>query len=237
MSDQIEIKIDGKKLTPEKFIEAAKSFFDLIEGVAKNVTSEPIKWGVELDKGSAIIRAVVKNPSRASSLATDVICKGVRSLRSGVRTLPPGFTKTEVVATRRLAAIIDGGDVKSVSIKNGSAPEDLPQSVIVTADAILSGEATTAFGSIEGIVDSMSVKHGFICSIQDSAYRREITCYFSKDEVAKEARRGFEKRVMASGLIRYAREGHPTSIVVDAIRIFPEESELPTIEEVQALFK
>jgi hypothetical protein len=42
---------------------------------------------------------------------------------------------------------------------------------------------------------------------------------------------------MASGLIRYAREGHPTSISVNSIRIFPEESELPTIEEVQALFK
>ena len=237
MSNQIEIKIDGKKLTPDKFMEAAKSFFELIEGVAKNVTTTPIKWGVQLDKGSAIIRAVVQNPSEASSRATDAICKGVRSLRSGIRTIPPGFSKAEVTAARRLAAIIDGGDVQSISIKNGSAPEDLMQTVVTTADAILMGEATTAFGSIEGIIDSMSVKHGFCCSIQDVTYRREITCYFLKDEVAQEAKKGFEKRVLASGLIRYAREGHPTSISVNTIRIFPEESELPTIEEVQALFK
>ena len=125
----------------------------------------------------------------------------------------------------------------SISIKNGSTPEDLIQAVITTADAILSGEATTAFGSIEGIIDSMSVKHGFCCSIQDAAYKREITCYFQKDEAIEEAKKGFGKRVMAGGLIRYAREGHPTSITVDVIRIFPEESELPTIEEVQALFK
>ncbi len=237
MSNQIEVKIDGKKLTPEKFIEAAKSFFDLIEGVSKNITNEPIKWGVQLDKGSAIIRAIDLNPTEASRRTTAAICKGVRSLRSGIRTIPPGFSKTEVSAARRLAAIIDGGDVKTVSIKNGGAPEDFIQSVVSTADAILSGEATTAFGSVEGIIDSMSVKHGFCCSIQDATYKREITCYFQKDDVAKEAKKGFEKRVMASGLIRYAREGHPTSISVNSIRIFPEESELPTIEEIQALFK
>ena len=158
-------------------------------------------------------------------------------MRSGIRTIPSGFSKSEITAARRLAAIIDGGDIKSVSIKNGGAPEDLMPTILTTADAILTGEATTAFGSIEGIIDSMSLKHGFCCSIQDAAYKREITCYFQKDEAIEEAKKGFGKRVLAGGLIRYAKEGHPTSISVDTVRIFPDESELPTIQEVQALFK
>jgi hypothetical protein len=237
MSNQLEIKIDGKKLTPERFLEAAKSFFALVEGVASNLVTKPVNWIVEVDKGSTIFRMRPDNPTDESDRAVHAICKGVRSMRSGVKTIPYGFTKKEVQASRNLAALIDGTDVKSIAIKNGSAPEDFMQTVVTTADAILTGEATTAFGSIEGIIDSMSVKHGFCCSITDSAYKREITCYFPKDEAANEAKKGFEKRVMASGLIRYAREGHPTSISVNSIRIFPEESELPTIEEVQALFK
>lgn len=236
MSNQIEIKIEGK-LTPKRFIEAVQSFFSLVEGVAKNVTGSPVDWLVEVEKGSTVVRALVAKPSRESDKALEAVCRGVRSLRSGTRTLPFGFTKREVLASKNLAALVDGDDVHSISIKNGSAPEDMPQAIVDTADAILFGEAYTAFGSIEGKIDSLSDKQTFICSITDTVYHREITCYFQKDEVAEEAYRGFRKRVLAGGLIRYAKEGHPTSIVVDTIRIFPEESELPTIEEVQALFK
>jgi hypothetical protein len=237
MSNQIEIKIDGKKLTPEKFLEAAKSFFDLIGGVAKNVAAKPVNWAVESDKGSTIIRTRIQNPSDESRQVIHAICRGVRSLRSGNKTIPHGFTKNEIVASRRLTAIIDGDGVKSVSIKNGSAPEDLLETIIATADSILSGETSTAFGSIEGTLDSLSMRHGFSCSVYEPRLQREIICYFQKTEVEQEAYRGFGKRVLAGGLIRYAKEGYPTSISVDTIRIFPDESELPTIEEVQALFR
>lgn len=236
MSNQIEIRIEGK-LTPEKFIEAVQSFFVLIEGVAKNVVNSPVNWLVEVDKGSKIVRALVDNPSLESGKAVDAICRGVRSLRSGNRIIPYGFTKREVLASKNLAALNDGDCVQSIFIQNGGEAEGVPLAIVETAEAILSGEAYTAFGSIEGKIDSLSDKQGFICSITDPIYHREITCYFQKDEVAEEAYRGFRKRVLAGGMIRYAKEGHPTSIVVDTIRIFPEESELPTIEEVQAIFK
>jgi hypothetical protein len=235
MNDQVEITIEGK-LTPEKFIEAIRAFFDMVEGVAKNVTAKPIRWVVEVEKGSARVRGRVENPSVESGHAVDTICRGVRSLRSGARTIPYGFTKREVLACKSLAAL-NGDGIRSISIKNGSEPEDVPQTIVETAESILSGEAFTAFGSIEGKIDSISDKQNFICSITDPVFHHDITCYFQKSEVAEEAYRGFRKRVMAGGLIRYAKEGHPTSIVVDTIRIFPAESELPTIEEVQALFK
>jgi hypothetical protein len=237
MNDKIEIKIEAKKLTPEKFIEAVKAFFALIEGVANNVAQKPVNWAVEVDKGSAIVRGRVVNPSVESGQSIDAVCRGVRSLRSGIKTIPHGFTKKEVMASKNLAVLIDGNNVQSISIKNGNAPEDLPQTIIATAEAILSGENHTAFGSVEGKIDSLSDRHGFSCSVYEPFLRREITCYFPKPEIEQEAIKGFRKRVLAGGLIRYAKEGYPTSIVVDTIRIFPDESELPTIEEVQALFK
>ncbi len=237
MSDHIEIKIEGSGLTPDKFIAAAKSFFDLIQGVSKNVTGKQINWLVEVDKGSAVLRGRAERPSADADMAVDSINRGIRSLRSGIKSIPNGFTRDEVRACHTLAGLVDGTKIRSIFIQNGAAPEDLSSAVVSSADAILTGETYTAFGSLEGKIDSMSDRQHLCCSIYDSYLRREVTCYFQEEAVFEEAVKGFRKRVLAGGMIRYAKEGHPTSIVVDTIRIFPEESELPTIEEVQAIFK
>jgi hypothetical protein len=42
---------------------------------------------------------------------------------------------------------------------------------------------------------------------------------------------------LAGGLIHYAKEGHPVSITVDSIRLFPPDSELPNVEEIQEIYK
>jgi hypothetical protein len=237
MKDKIEIKVDARKLTPEKFLAAAESFFAIVQGVAKNVVQQPIQWSVEVQEGSTVIRMRAQNPSDASEKALDAVIRGMHSLRSGNPVIPPGFTKEEIRASKYLAEVINGTDIQSISIKNGAEPEPLSPAIASVADAILSGEHHTAFGSLEGKLDSLSDRHGFSCSIYEPLLRREIVCYFQKDEIKEEAVKGFRKRVLAGGLIRYAKEGHPTSIVVDTIRIFPEESELPTVEEIQEIYK
>ena len=142
MSDQIEIKIDAKRLTPDAFLASAKDFFALVEGVAKNVTTTPINWGVEVDKGSAIVRMRVENPSRDSTMALSIVSQGLRAMRTGTRVIPKGFTVPEIYAARRLAKLSDGENVQSVSIRNGGAPEALQDSVAHSADLILSGTNT-----------------------------------------------------------------------------------------------
>jgi hypothetical protein len=75
------------------------------------------------------------------------------------------------------------------------------------------------------------------CYVVEATYRRTIVCHFNKQELEEEALKGFRKRVLISGLIHYGAEGHPTSVDADYIRIFPEESELPTVEQIQAIYK
>lgn len=239
MSNQIEIKITAKRLTPEKFLEGAKEFCALIQGVAKNVTHTPIKWSVELDSGSNVMRMRAENPTAESENSLDLVSSGVRALRGGISTVPLGFTKREVEAAKILAALNDGEDVQSVSIQNGSSPEDMPLSIVEVANAILVRESHDAFGSVEGKVVSLSARQGFICIIYDPIERREITCYLQKPELRAEIIKGFEKevRVLAGGLIHYSKEGHPVNITVDAIRLFPPDSELPTVLEIQEIYK
>lgn len=237
MSNQIEIKIEATDLSPEKFLEAVTAFFELVRGVAKNIAHAPVNWKVEVDKGSAVVRAVVMNPTIESGECIDAVTRGVRSIRSGARIIPPGFTNREVRAARTLADLNDDTHIQSIALQNGSSPEPIPKTIVELADAILFREAYKDFGSLEGVIDSLSARHGSSCSVYEPLLRREITCYFQRQEVFEEAISAFRKRVLVGGLVRYAKEGYPTSMVVETIRVFPAEEELPTLEEIRALFK
>src|ERR1043166_3243964 len=231
MSNSIEIKIDGTRLTPEKFLSAVTEFLALVQGVAKNVAPEPIAWVVAVEHGSTVVRMIPEHPTTHSKQAIDVVCQGIRALRNGVRTMPYGFKRENVASARIIAAIVDGTEVREVTIRNGSAPENVPRSIVKVAEMILDGQNHIAFGSIEGKVVSLSAKHGYVCVIDDPTELREITCYLQTKEAQQKAVEGYTKRVMASGLIHYAKEGHPVSITVDEIRIFPPDSELPTLSD------
>jgi hypothetical protein len=133
--------------------------------------------------------------------------------------------------------LLDGRDINAVSIQNGDGLEIIPSSVSGVADRILQGQNYNEFGSVEGKIVSLSARHGFICIVYDDIEQREITCYLQSDAAQRDAVRGYTKRVMASGLIHYAAEGNPVSITVDEIRIFPGISELPTAQDIQAIYQ
>ncbi len=237
MSNQIQIKIEGPKLTPEKFVIAAKEFLALVQGVGENISTEKIEWVVEVNAGSAIIRMRDTGPTTQSERCITAVCEGMRALRSGIASLPYGFTRDNVLSAKRLADLSDGQEISTISVQNGNASENIPQSVSAVADRILKGQSYDEFGSIEGRIDTLSARHGFICTIYDDIEKREITCYLQTDSAQRDALRGYTKRVMASGLIHYAAEGHPVSITVDEIRIFPPAEELPSSQDIQAIYE
>jgi hypothetical protein len=237
MSNQIEIKIEAKRLTPDKFLAGAKDFFALVEGVAKNVTLHEIKWVVDVEKGSAIVRMRPEKPDADSEKVFTVVRQGIRALRNRTNVIPNGFTPNELGAAVRLTKLIDGEGVQLVSILNGGQPEELQASVIETAEAIISRQPQYAFGGIEGKIVALSAKHGIICTIYDPVQRREITCCLQSEQAQQEAIKGYTKRVLASGLIHYSKEGQAVNITVDNIRIFRPDSELPTLEDVQEVYK
>jgi len=239
MSNQIEIKIDAKKLTPEKFLEAATSFFGLVQGVAKNVVTLPVHWTVEVDKGSAIVRVRAENPTSDSEQCIETVSRGICSLRTGIHIVPYGFTKDEVRAAKTLAELTDGVDIQGVFIKNGKLPECLTPDVIKSADIILKTESSIAFGSIEGKVVNISLRQAFCCTIREPLYRKEVLCYLQDSKAQEDALESvkMKARVLVSGLIHYAKDGYPHSITADKVEVFPPQSDLPTLREIQNIYK
>jgi hypothetical protein len=238
MSDTIEIKIDGAKLTPETFILAVQQFFALIKGVTNNICgpSSQTNWTVEVEKGSNRVRGRVLNPTKESAQSIKAICAGINLLGEGFTGVPKGFTASEIRASQALAVLL-GKDVESITIQNGRTQAPLTREIVPTADIILGGSKFHAWGGLEGVINSMSDKHGFQCTIREQNYDRDVICYFQKIAIIEEAIRGFRHRALMNGLIRYTDEGLPDNMVVDAIIVFPEETELPTLAEIQAIYK
>ncbi len=236
MSNEIEAKIEGPNLTPDRFMKAARAFFELVQGVSKNLAGdgEEIPWTVEVASGSAVLRA--KSTGERGERVVEAIVRGVRALRSGVNAIPHGFGRDEVNAARVLANLVDGNAVTSIHLITGGEAEELSGTVVATTAAILEADKSIAFGSIEGVIETLSIRDGFRCTIFERNYRRGIVCHFTKAELEQEAHRAFGKRVLASGMIRYGKEGLPTTLNADALRVFPADSELPTANEIQAIY-
>ena len=241
MSDSIEIKFTAKQIPPAKFVAAVQQFFAVVQGVANNIAGaeSPIKWTIEAEHGSAIIRCKALTHVKEASESTEAVSCGLRALRMGTSRIPRFFTNTELRAAKDLANLID--DDFPIVIKNGAAPEELTAEIGRTADSILRGERYEAFGSIEGAVSSMARSNQFNkfeCEIRDQQSNKTIHCYFTRDEDARTAHAAFFRdKILVHGLIRYSKEGYPTSISADSIRVFSDESELPTVEDIQAIFQ
>jgi len=238
MSDHIEIKFTGKEISPEKFLTAVQNFVEIVQGVGRNITgaAHPIQWTIEADRGSAIIRVRAKNRVKEAGETTDAIRRGFHSLKTGSRVVPRGFTVTELRKTQELADLADSDF--PISIKNGNAPEELSRDIWRTVDAMLRRDKYEDFGSIEGNLRSITKGNRFECEIHDDQSARTVHCYFTSDEIAEQAWASFMKeRIVAHGLVRYDKEGCPTSVVADSIRSFTDESELPTVDDIQGIFR
>jgi hypothetical protein len=239
MSEKLEIRIEGPKVTPERFLNASKAFLEIVLGVSHNLSSSARDedWSVECDKGSSILR--VKTDVRERIPAVEAVELGFHALNSGLATLPHGFTKTEIRSAKVLGELVDGYFIQSISFSNGNPAANISKSLAKTADCILSGEKYTAFGSLEGTIQTLHGREGYpvACYISDIQYKRTIVCHFADKQHEKQAVKAFMKRVLVGGLIHYSREGMPTSIDADVFREFPDEDALPVLSDVQAIYR
>lgn len=93
----------------------------------------------------------------------------------------------------------------------------------------------TDYGTIEGRLETIQESYGNLqFFIRDMILRQRVRCYFP-EELLSEVFSNFRKRVEVSGLIHYRKSGAPISIEAEHIIPLPDDSELPTAEEVRGI--
>ena len=240
MSD-VTLKIEGRKITAEKFRRAIESFFDLITSVGRNITREDdsLTWIITVEPGSAKIHARPEAKSGNQyfeSRATTAVVTGVRSLESGTSRFPASFGDRAITAVRELGLIRDpeGEFISAVTVSSNGESAPISNHAIETVRDLI-GVERTEIGSIIGQLLSITDRGGFYFAIWDSLTDERVRCDVS-GKMLETVMDAFRKRVAVYGKIHYDRKERPKRITVEEIHVFKPEHELPSVDSVVGLF-
>jgi hypothetical protein len=117
-------------------------------------------------------------------------------------------------------------------------PEDRVKSPVIASIIREDWRANYSdYGTIEGRLETIQEVHGGLqFHIRDAMLRQKVRCYFP-EELLPEVFEKFRKRVEVSGLIHYRKNGAPIGIDAERIQPLPDDSELPTAEDVRGILR
>jgi len=238
-SDQLTLKIDGARITADRFLKAVSSFVALINDVSEKVTQErgAFRWIVSVEEGSAIVH-FRPEPHHAEARQLPV---SMRAIRDGFESLekrpqrPRYWSDNALRKAKDLAEVLDvaTGALDHVSVKANSHAQQITRKTSANVDALI-GSEYKSLGSIEGRLRTVTEAGGVHFVVQDAVTHNSIRCFFNEDNV-EEYIKAFRKRVSVYGEIRYRKDGEPVSISVHDFRVLRESQELPTANDVKGI--
>lgn len=205
---------------------------------------ERLYWGVKAMRsrnGTAPRRAVIEAMPRLlhqDDHNYNMAHKIIPALLSGTKTIvkkpvrPEFFTDGALDSLKDLAAIADG-DVREIFVNgslNGKAqrPIQLKATVRTNIDELI-GPRYRAIGSVEGSLETVSLHRGPRIFVYHHITHRAIKCTFDR-EMIEEVKTALGKRVVASGIVHYNRQGDPLRVEMEQLRVIG-QGYLPTTAE------
>ncbi len=233
------LKIDGQRITADRFLKAVSSFVALINDVSDTVTQErgAFRWLISVESGSAVVH-FRPEPRHADAA---LVSSSLKAINDGFKTLqkraerPRYWSDNALRKAKDLAEVldIDTGALDHVSVKADSIPISITRKVSANVDELI-GSEYKSLGTVEGRLRTMTEAGGLHFVVQDAVTHNNIRCFF-EDENDEIYIRAFRKRVAVYGEIRYRKDGEPISISVQKFRVLKESHELPSVKEMRGI--
>jgi hypothetical protein len=233
--NRLTLYLDGPRITAERFVRAVSAFFDLITEVAESVEGRkrPVKWIVTVSEGSTQVHAdplPVKPAVQVGLIATTVL-EGVRTIERSARR-PPNFSDYALRRVRDLGSVADGAEVERALVKLDRKAVSVRKDAVAHVDRIL-GVSVKDYGSIEGRLETISVRGGANLAVYDVLTDRKIECLIAPAQL-EDAWLALGQRVIVGGLIRYRKTGEPISIEAEHMQVLS-ASEAISADEVYGI--
>lgn len=230
----------GDNPTPERFLAAVKAFFGYVEELGNTLAPEGERptWTVHVKEGSALIG--VEPTPRTARNTLDLI-----------------YSRVEADIGRLVVGDIEGARLPDSVLKHLKSLSELTESprkgpteirLWVRRKPVVMEPAVARtiredwrsdyadFGTIEGRLDTIQDRGALQIQIRDVIFRQAVRCQIP-DDMLPRVFESFRKRVEASGIIHFRRNGVPISIDVENITTLPDDSELPTAADVKGILK
>lgn len=231
----------GDDTSPEKFMAAARAFFGYVNEITRALATsgETPQWYVRVREGSAII-GVDPAPSAPQNIVQSIYSKaetGFRWLANGTVD-DSGLPEPAIRHLRDLSELTAGarGALMNVKLWVRHKPLDVDSKI---AEVVREDWRTDYkdFGTVEGRLETIQDRDGKLqLQIRDAIFRQTIRCYFPED-MLNDAFDSFRKRVEISGIVHYRKNGAPISIEVAHIDRLPDDSDLPSPEDVCGILR
>lgn len=242
MAEPIFIKVAGHQsiLTPKTLVDAIKYFWEFLRYLDYAISGDPrgtVYWQIDhLSKGSP---ANISFRGQSRLVEKDFISEIETECIDGVNTINElGETKSSyseaainrVLKLAKLHTIKEPRDrVDEIKISTNGRLADVG---IITGQRITELRFARYYseGSVVGNLDSITVHHGHEFRVWEEISGRPVACRFSGEKL-EEIKKALGKRVLVFGQVQANDKGQVTSINIEGIESYPDESELPTIEE------
>lgn len=215
------LALEGE-VTLTDFSKAIREFEGLLKDLSNEVAAKAkIEWIIEnLESSSAIVtaRGIGRESDRIERVVSAFESIGASLERGNDIDYSPKIKK-------RIDSLIDVIDEKITAIRFETDPE---HSWTVGGKDKDSGSPISiiyTYGSIQGLVESMSKRKKLIFKLWDNLFDQAVTCYIS-EEYKNKMRDVWDKRVIVSGTIgRKSDSGMPVIVKnIADIEIVPEVS-------------
>ena len=243
MADQYSLRLhlDGEDIPFEQFVEAVGAFSKLIRHVADAVPKDsPVSWHTAIREGSLEVIAIpTSSDTSAPQAVSHAVVGGVREIASGSER-PDYFDDDALKCARSLARLRQNGrarGVEAISIGHQEQTENLGVEVVDHVNVVLA-RTDYAYGSVEGTLKMVSTVQALRCSLYERLNDRRVDCLFPnalRHQVFVAAEE--ERRVEATGKIRYSDDGHPQYISVEELFVFPDSKELPSYRDIKGILR
>ena len=232
----------GKGIPIRAFSDAARKFSDLLSELDVAVSgSQNHDWSiVGLGVGSAnmTIEPVLKQED-----GRDYGDKIISSALSGLELIereakrPDYFTDEALKKAKELVQVIDG-KVECIAVF-GKAESKATERVRITQRIAahvdqLVGTNSVATGSVEGVLETLTIHGGPTFAIYDVIAARRIQCICDRDTL-DQLLTHLEDRLLVKGEVRFNIRGEPTSVRVESFRSLGNK-ELPQAKDIRGLF-
>ncbi len=230
------VDIDGSSLPFDKFREAQEKIAILLREVEQKLAEgkrSSVSWVVSSITSGSVHLTLEGIPTDDAQLYN--INEVITTVETGLAELeerperPLFFSDRALESAKALAELV-GKDIVGIQVGSNSHKVNLTKHLVANVDELI-GARYKSFGSVEGVLKSITIHKRQAFRIYDLLTDRSVACYFPP-EFLENIKNAFGKRVSVYGLIRSREDGEKVSIKVEEMEVFPSEEQLPTIEDV-----
>lgn len=235
---------NSDRITLPAFIARLRSFLGLLQDFDSALSDDPrgsVRWEVTvLRKSSPPVVGVNPVPRRVdipdwSDAINEQVLTNIRMLsKSTERTSRmPDSALTKI---KRLASNVKHLGPSAVYVgDNGHAKkEELITEATLFNVKELTDPKFTAYGSVVGRLESLSVHSGHEFRVWDKNTGRPVRCKFAPERIAQ-VKDWLPATVIVSGIVNANSAGVPISVDLEELELFAESQRLPTIEDMSGL--